>query len=213
MDADSYDTPCSEPVLKSPGGKLRVLYVFAGKAREKGFEGCLRHCAAGRGLEVEAYDITRDPKHDLVRPKLRKKLLQDVRGKKFFFLAASPPCETFSRAKMSGRAGPPPLRSGACLRGFPGLRGHSRKKVREANLFVDFVLGLAEAQEKVNGMGLLEHPEDLGQAPRGDPGSLWRWPRVRRLASGSWGGLGLFFSPVGAALSQNRPGWSSTCQG
>ena len=96
--------------MLGPKGKvLRVLYVFAGGARDGSFDDCLRRRAGGRALEVEAYDIVRDAKHDLTAPKLRKRLLEDVRKGNFDMIAASPPCSTFSRARMSGRPGPPPL--------------------------------------------------------------------------------------------------------
>ena len=66
------------------------------------------------------------------------------------------------------------------------MKDKNKGKVKEANLFADFVVDLAQAQKEVNGMMLIEHPEDLGRAPRGDPGSIWRWPRVRALVSGAW---------------------------
>ena len=70
--------------------KLRVLYLFAGGLKEKGFEGWIFELAAGREVEVDAYDIVRNRRHDLSRPRLRRKILADVKAKKYYFVAASP---------------------------------------------------------------------------------------------------------------------------
>ena len=178
------DGGCDEGVLEPGGGTMRVLYLFAGKARPGSFDDCLYKRAGGRVVVVNAVDVARGSDHDLTKKKLRKRVLEDVRAGLYFLVAASPPCSTFSRARMSGRPGPPPLRSDACLRGFPSLRGHRRRQALEGNLFADFSVQVVQAQVKLGKHALLEHPEDLGQAPRGDPGSLWRWPEVRRLVEG-----------------------------
>ena len=129
------------------GRKLRVLYVFAGKERDGSLEWWLKELAAGRDLEVDCWDMRRDPKHDLTGRRLRSEILAKVASGYYDVVAGSPPCETFSRARYSNWPGPPPVRSGAYLRGLPHLRGRAKKKVTDGNLFVDFVILLAKAQK------------------------------------------------------------------
>ena len=65
--------------------------------------------------------------------------------------------------------------------GLPRLKDKIREKVQEANLMAKFALDLLEVQHSLgqDRALLLEHPEDLGSRSRGDPGSIWRWKRVR----------------------------------
>ena len=169
----------SQPIAR--GGVLRVLYVFSGAPREGDLEDWLKHLAEGRGVEVKAIDILRHSKQDLTKERLKNNIIEDVRNGWYYMVVASPPCSSFSRARYSGRPGPPALRSGEWLRGFPRLQGPNERKVMTANLLIDFVVALSEAQAVSGGLALVEHPEDLGSRRLGDPGSIWRWPSVRAL--------------------------------
>ena len=127
------------------GRELRVLYVFAGAAREGDLHHWLQRFRGRQGLEVREVDVVRGPGFDLSKARLRRQLLDEVRRGRFALVVASPPCSTFSRARYSGRPGPPPLRSAEFLRGFPRLNGRNRDRIARANLFVDFSVELLQA--------------------------------------------------------------------
>ena len=72
-----------------------------------------------------------------------------------------------------------------------------------ANLFVDFVVNLLNAQGDVGGWALLEHPEDLGRRAEGVPASIWRWPSVRALVDrAGWQTGALMQSDWGRAFAK-----------
>ena len=161
--------------------------------------------------------MIRGPRFDLSRARLRRQLLDEVQRGQFALVVASPPCSTFSRARYSGRPGPPPLRSAEFLRGFPRLNGRNRDRIARANLFVDFSVELLQAQAAGRRWGLLEHPEDLGARRAGIPGSIWRWPAVRALVEHpGWTTGALLQSAWGRAFAKptrfvtSLPGFSSS---
>ena len=138
-------------------------------------------------------DVVYGKEFDLTKTKVKKRLMERARAKEFDVLLASPPCATFSRARYSGRSGPPALRSAAWLRGFPRLQGGKRRQVRDANSFIDFVVEVAGEMSRAGGYVLIEHPEDLGSRRSGDPGSIWRWPKVREAANKFEWSTGAFY--------------------
>ena len=179
------DTVCEQSPGAEHSGVLRVMYLFAGRKRVGDLGDWLDRKAGSDKLLLDQVDIIRGKQCDLAKGKLRSRLLERVRAGKVDLLVASPPCSTFSRARMSGRPGPPALRSAAWLRGFPRLRGKAAKKVKEANLFILFTVEILQAQSAAGGWWFLEHPEDLGKRPSGVPGSIWRWPELSALAEHS----------------------------
>ena len=180
-----------------------MLYVFSGAPRDGDLGHWLEQQADGRRVEMRTVDIVKSNREDLTKEKLRKSILKEVTDGKYAVVVASPPCVSFSRARYSGKPGPPALRSGKFLRGFPRLQGAHQRTVKNANVFIDFVVLLLEAQNKTNGCGLLEHPEDLGARKLGDPGSIWRWPSVRRLVEqNGWSTGALLQSDWGRSFSK-----------
>ena len=101
-------------------------------------------------------------------------------------VAASPPCNTFSRARWANNKGPPPLRMKHCPRGFPWLKGPLLEAARQSNELVDFTFFAQQAQlEHHDSMTLLEHPEDLGAVCRNMPGTMWDFEAARDMMARS----------------------------
>ena len=67
--ADDADT--MKGVIMNGGGQLRVLYVFAGRARDGDIRAWIRDQAEGRAWELDGYDLLRSRKQDLSKAKLR----------------------------------------------------------------------------------------------------------------------------------------------
>ena len=132
----------------------------------------------------------------MLNPRLRMKYLAKVSAGSYHIVLGSPPCGTLSRARRKGDKGPRPLRSQEHQRGFPWLSGKARASVLHANTFIDFCAHILRVQARLNGLILLEHPEDLGRPKRQQrtetPASMWRWPQVATLLAQNkvlWGAL------------------------
>eukprot|EP00435_Cladocopium_sp_Y103_P046899 s1608_g13.t1 len=63
-------------------------------------------------------------------------------------------------------------------RGFPWLSNADKRKVSEANFFVEQCINACICAVEADGFFLLEHPEDLGLVEGEHPGSIWQWPEV-----------------------------------
>ena len=135
---------------------------------------------------VREVDILQNKrKHDLTYKARRLYYLELVRNGGFDLVAASPPCNTFSRARGANARGPRPVRSRAQQRGLPHLTFKEDMQVKTANILVDFTAEILTDQlEITDSMALLEHPEDLGPGDEEDaPASIWEWASIKRLAS------------------------------
>ena len=176
--------PSAQPPQRPPQ-TLRVLYLFAGRARWGDIRHHLHKLArqCGARLHMEEFDIERADDHDLSAGPLWEEIMEKLRAGGHDVLVLAPPCEDFTRVKYSLSEGPPPSRSKEHPRGFPGLQGEARRKAASANLLVDRSLEAAEAAHEAGAAFLLEHPEDLGRAPGGFPASIWQWPSTKELAS------------------------------
>ena len=81
-------------------------------------------------------------------------------------LIGGPPCNTWSRARFRGGAGPRPLRyRGSLCWGLPWLSPGEERRVKEANGLLIFFLSLSESVARQGGAVGLEHPEDPGCEP------------------------------------------------
>ena len=54
----------------------------------------------------------------------------------------------------------------------------------EANVLCDFAIEALGVQARAGGKGLLEFPEDLGDAKMGKPASLWQLQNMKDQAGG-----------------------------
>ena len=160
---------------------MSALYLFAGPGRKSGFAEALHQACKNHGwvANVTELDILRGGRsHDLLRPSLQDRYSEKVRKGEYDIVVASPPCNTFSRARGFG-TGPQPLRSARQPRGLGHLIGKQARQVAEANKLVDYTAFLLQAQmETCPGLTVLEHPEDLGRTKSHTPGSIWRFPGV-----------------------------------
>ena len=159
---------------------FKALYLFSGKARKSDIGALLRD----RGWEVLEMDILRDKAHDITLEKVQVKVRGWIRDKVFRALLASPPCDSFTRAKMANCNGPRPVRDFDNPRGLPHLTWAEKRTVMLANSLVDFTLELFELHCRGDlSVAVLEHPEDLGAVTHGPfyqcrPASIWQFPAL-----------------------------------
>ena len=124
---------------------------------------------------------------DLLDLERQQNFLESIDRGEWDLVIATPPCNTFSRAVFSKSPGPRPRRDVMWPWGFPWLKKEDRVKVDEANNLVTFSFeclrraALATCHDWRITRGLLEHPEDLGTAARGEPASIWQLPECTSL--------------------------------
>ena len=148
------------------GTTMSVRYLFAGRERYNDVEPYITQWAQEyEDIEVkfEEIDILRGgDAHDLSRIDLQKLYLNTATV--VDVTLTTPPCSTFSRVLYANGRGPPPGRSRTFPKGFPWLSGWQKRKVEQANMFVDFSIDVLRHVAIAGKLGLLEHPEDLGLA-------------------------------------------------
>ena len=104
----------------------------------------------------------------------------------FDIVVLSPRCCTWSRARWNQGPGPAPVRNRQHPWGIPHLKYEwTKRHAREGNEFILFsIRSIVTCQEcKRRGSRcatILEHPEDLGRVPSGQPSSIWQLPELRR---------------------------------
>ena len=169
----------SFPSSAKPCSGMKVLYLFAGQERKASIANILRK----RGATVLEVDIIRNPKQDLTQLSQRQYYLTLISQKTWDVVITSPPCDTFSRAKMANKLGPAPTRSLGYPRGLPNLPKTLFLRNELGNILADFSWAACLAQLSHNPAGFLikEHPEDLGVVKTGfyagkSPASIWQWP-------------------------------------
>ena len=177
---------------------FRVLYLFAGKARQADFGNALRSVvetwnddasAVRISLHLEEIDTLRGGlAHDLLKEPARTDIPRRIRAGEFDLVMVAPPCNTFSRAVFREGAGPKPVRSKQWPDGFPWLEGYARVRAEEGSVLTAFATqALAAAGEAkhedpwrcTRRWG--EFPEDLGRAHPGTPASWWQRSDLRAI--------------------------------
>ena len=91
-EAQADDAGWVSPPGAPDSGELRVLYVFAGRARDGDLGFWLQALAGGCLLRLVEVDVVRRPADDLMKPALRERLVNEVRAGGFDVVVASPPC-------------------------------------------------------------------------------------------------------------------------
>ena len=163
--------------------------MFAGKKRTGLVADCLKKKSKHLLIRTEIieYDILRRKSIDLSRNTVQQSILHQIRQGLFDVVLASSPCSTFSRATCSNRRGPRPMRSFAFPRGFTWLRLQARKQAQLGNILADFALEAMFLQfQNIDGLDLLEQPEDLGTVHHGPysgsrPASVWQFPKIQEI--------------------------------
>ena len=121
-------------------------------------------------------------RHDLTRPEVQDRYLEEVEERVYDALFTSPPCDTFSRVKFSNNFGPRPTRTAKYLRGLPRLTRLEVRRNELANSLVDFNYKIMFRHVSHDDTILvLEFPEDLGTITAGTwkgtrPASIFQWP-------------------------------------
>ena len=93
-------------------------------------------------MPIFEFDIRWCKSHDLTLRRVQRILRGWIRGGLIGAVWLGTPCNSFSRARERGGAGPPPLRSNAYPRGLPHLLPHDAEKVRVGNLLCQFSASL-----------------------------------------------------------------------
>ena len=161
---------------------LRVVYLFAGHQRKSDVKSHLQ-TLFGSQLHMREFDIIGSPTHDILDDACWRSIFAEIREFKPHVILATPPCNTFSRARRSHRSqwGPPPIRDFVHPLGFPWLSNANKYKADCGNVFVDRTWDLFEFAVDNSIRFLGEHPEDLGTASTGRPASIWQSERFQAL--------------------------------
>ena len=173
---------------------LRVLYLFAGQKRRAGMREALEEVLAALDAEgsspllaMEEVDLhIGGAEHDLLDASRRSHYLSGLKEGLWHLLLESPPCTTSTRVRYHNYDGPSPLRSLEWPDGFPWLTDAQRASCEAGSALQDFALDAALAASEAPGLVrvFLEFPEDLGQAERGIPCSIWSRPAAEALRNG-----------------------------
>ena len=180
----------------------RVLYLFAGPERHADIKFFLEKLAHQKGavLQMEEWDILRDPSHDLTCDNNWQTVLDKIAGGSFDFIIAAPPCNTFSRARHNRKhLGPRPIRSLEFVRGFPWLKDSDKTKAQQANILVERTFEACKVGHSQKAGFLIEHPEQLGIASGLIPASIWDWPEFWSLVESTALTQGALFQCVWGA--------------
>ena len=135
--------------------------------------------------------------HNLLVQARQSVYLQRISEGEFDFVPASPPCNTVTRVQFANAWGPCPVRSREYPFGFPWNDKDAQEKCDNGTALMGFGVQALQAASRAKRSsewrrtrGLLEHPEDLGEAPRGDPASIWQFrePQELELSDGYFRG-------------------------
>ena len=99
------------PVGRTDRRLLQVLYLFSGPKRKSGLAKSLRRARKGTNVKfnIKEVDIIRGGrKHDMLIKTKRERIMKSVREGAWDMIAASPPRNTFSRARGQTARAPHP---------------------------------------------------------------------------------------------------------
>ena len=138
----------------------------------------------GFRVTVHEVDIERSSADDLSDEGLWAEIHKQVSQGDYDVAVISPPCNTYSRARMQWKnsPGPRPVRNATYPWGFPWLGASNKALVRTHNFFIRKTLELCGHLHFCNRFFLIEHPEDLGIVGQDRPASIWQLPETRSLA-------------------------------
>lgn len=181
LHANPIFPPLPPTVAGCTGLIKHALYLFSGAKRRSSFPDIL----SKQGWLVQELDIIQSRHHDLTRKHLQSQILAKIDSGCFGVVAASPPCNTFTRVKFANSYGPPPTRNKQFPRGLPWCSAAQKTQNHLGNCLADFAFTAISHQivrPYPNNQGILEHPEDLGIVGAGKnkgqfPASIWQFPQ------------------------------------
>lgn len=134
----------------------KILLLFSGPRCTSGNLASLLETA---GFEVVDFDTANGPQFDLVDDLVWEPLRRRIEDDEFLALVASPPCGTFSRARLMP-GGPPPLRGtvGTDRYGLRGLKPQQTEVVRMHNLLAVRTAWAMSAMIRLKRIGIVEQP-------------------------------------------------------
>ena len=138
----------------------------------------------GFRVSVHEVDIERSSADDLSDEGLWAEIHKQVSQGEYDVAMLSPPCNTYSRARMQWKnsPGPRPVRNATYPWGFPWLGSSNKALVRTRNFFIRKTLELCGHLHFCKLFFLIDHPEDLGIVGQDRPASIWQLPETRSLA-------------------------------
>lgn len=187
----AYETTGVYPTLTvaAQSGKttLKVAYLFSGIRRKASIAEALKKLCEDSGIALEFTEIdilAGGAAHDLFDKKKQDDFLQAVEGGEYHMCILSPSCGSWSRANWANKAGPQPCRNRNNPWGLPGQDAAQQRRADNGNEFVHFSIRVIRAAAAARARGfysrsLLEHPEDLGRVPSGEPASIWQLEDIR----------------------------------
>ena len=137
-------------------------------------------------IEFEEVDIQRGGSaDDLTVLERQTRLLMRIVNHEFAAIFLSPPRNTFTRATFANYLGPSPVRSFEFPMGFPWNSPEQRARCEVGTALALFSLRVVATAAIVTSpvgsgpvLAVLEHPEDLGEALRGTPASIWQFDQA-----------------------------------
>ena len=169
---------------------FKVLYLFAGRRARGGIRAHLekaikKFCERSQmkcKLELHEVDIAIGGEgHNLHKPEIQVKWLCWMEDEVPDLTVTTPPCAPWTRAQHSLRPGPKAVRSKRYPLGLPYMTeedeqrcdvGTSLASFAFEALYTTTLLTPKEGWRRCK--GLMEHPEDLGQADKDIPASVWQ---------------------------------------
>ena len=173
---------------------LQAVYFFAGDRRSGDIGFWLDQICWEQGfrLEMQEFDLLRNPAHDLSVIETQAKWISEL--DLYNFVICTPPCSGHSRIQWANKYGPHPVRSAMWPRGFPWLSRVDRKRAAINDNLIDFTwkvfkkIDVLKQTRPVIAFG--EHPEDLGRVRSAGPGavpaSIWRAEEFLSLIKNGW---------------------------
>lgn len=147
-------------------GQVTVIHLFSGPRRKEDLHGWVQRLGEYRGIapRVISVDIMSMAMQDMLNDVAVDELPQAFLSVDVVFIAASPPCSTWSRARFR-RPGPAVLRTRCHLMGLPRHRGSGVKEVQDQFRILERVVRLCEAVVFRGGGFFINNPEKPGHAP------------------------------------------------
>ena len=161
---------------------LVFVHVFSGFRRKHDLHSLLDHQTWGN---VHFFTLSIDMCMQKVEGNLATSQafqfwMRQIGSGQIIGMGGGPPCETFTAARLL-EGGPPPIRSGTYMLGFPNLRSWAWNQAMVGSRLIWFLLEALLRLALMGGCGFLEHPQFPLWAATKDPSSIWTLHEVRLL--------------------------------
>ena len=168
------DGPPSPSQLKAMA--IQDVFTCNSKPRQfalEVFAGCaaLSRALCSQRIPTFPIDICLHSTHDVLNSAVEKRILFWLKSGRINLVWLGMPCTSFSRARKHDGLGPGPIRSSEFLWGLPSLSPKDRRKVRDGNYLLAFLLRIISACELYRIPYVVENPATS---------MLWEMPTMLR---------------------------------